>query len=180
LPLALDQAGAYVEETGCSLGDYVQRYQQQRARLLARRGSAGEQHPHSVAATFHLSSQQAQREQPAAADLLRAGAVLHAEQIPEELFVGGAAHLGPDLEVLGADAAHFDQAVAVLRRLALIQRQAQTHTLSLHRLVQAVLRESMSQQEQAVWLKRVMAALNAAFPEVTPEPGSSMSVSCPK
>jgi tetratricopeptide (TPR) repeat protein/transcriptional regulator with XRE-family HTH domain len=168
LPLALDQAGAYVEETGCSLGDYVQRYQQQRARLLARRGSAGELHPHSVAATFHLSSEQAQREQPAAADLLRVCAVLHAEQIPEELFVAGAAHLGPDVAALGADAAHFDQAVAVLRRLSLVQRQAQTHTLSLHRLVQAVLRESMSQQEQAVWLNRVMAALNAAFPEVTP------------
>lgn len=168
LPLALDQAGAYVEETGCSLGDYVQRYQQQRARLLARRGSAGEQHPHSVAATFQLSSEQAQREQQAAADLLRVCAVLHAEQIPEELFVAGAAHLGPDVAALGADAAHFDQAVAVLRRLSLVQRQAQIHTLSLHRLVQAVLRESMSEQEQGVWLKRVIAALNATFPEVTP------------
>jgi len=168
LPLALDQAGAYVEETGCSLGDYLQRYQQQRARLLARRGSAGEQHPHSVAATFHLSSQQAQREQPAAADLLRVCAVLHAEQIPEELFVAGAAHLGPDVEALGADAAHFDQAVALLRRLSLVQRQAETHTLALHRLVQVVLRESMSEQERAVWLQRVMAALNATFPEVTP------------
>jgi tetratricopeptide (TPR) repeat protein len=168
LPLALDQAGAYVEETGCSLGDYVQRYQQQRACLLARRGSAGEQHPHSVAATFHLSSQQAQREQNTAAELLCVCVVLHAEQIPEELFVAGAAHLGPDLAALGADAAQFDQAVAVLRRLSLVQRQAQTHTLSLHRLVQAVLRESMSEQEQGVWLKRVMAALNATFPEVTP------------
>jgi tetratricopeptide (TPR) repeat protein len=169
LPLALDQAGAYVEETGCSLGDYVQRYQQQRARLLARRGGAGEQHPHSVAATFHLSNEQAQREQLAAADLLRVCAVLHAEQIPEELFVAGAAHLGADLAELGADAAHFDQAVAVLRRLSLVERQAQTHTLSLHRLVQAVLRESMSEQEHAEWLKRVMGALNATFPEVIPQ-----------
>jgi len=167
LPLALDQAGAYVEETGCSLGDYVQRYQQQQARLLARRGGAGKQHPHSVAATFHLSSEQAQREQPTAADLLRVCAVLHAEQIPEELFVAGAAHLGADLEALGADAALFDQAVAVLRRLSLVERQAQTHTLSLHRLVQTVLRESMSQQEQELWLRRVMAALNATFPGVT-------------
>jgi len=31
LPLALDQAGAYSEETGCSLADYSQRYEQQRA-----------------------------------------------------------------------------------------------------------------------------------------------------
>ncbi len=168
LPLALDQAGAYVEETGCSLGDYLQRYQQQGACLLARRGSVGQQHPRSVAATFQLSSEQVGREQKAAAELLRVCALLHAEDIPEELFAAGAAHLGPELEALCTDAAQFDQALAVLRRLSLVQRQARTHTLSLHRLVQAVLRESMSEQSQAAWLKRVIAALNAAFPEADP------------
>jgi hypothetical protein len=38
LPLALDQAGAYIEETQCSLVDYEQLYQTRRAELLARRG----------------------------------------------------------------------------------------------------------------------------------------------
>ena len=38
LPLALDQAGAYLEETGESLSNYLALYQQQRAALLKRRG----------------------------------------------------------------------------------------------------------------------------------------------
>src|SRR5207248_2086198 len=38
LPLALDQAGAYIEETQCGLAGYLALYQTQRAQLLKERG----------------------------------------------------------------------------------------------------------------------------------------------
>jgi len=38
-PLALDQAGAYIEETQCSFVDYLDIYQNHRRDLLARRGA---------------------------------------------------------------------------------------------------------------------------------------------
>ena len=41
LPLALDQAGAYLEETGESLSNYLSIYQQERVALLNRRGGLG-------------------------------------------------------------------------------------------------------------------------------------------
>ncbi len=169
IPLALDQAGAYIEETGCSVSAYLERYEQQRARLLDRRGVLGGDHPHSVTATFLLASKRIEREQSAAADLLHVCALLHAEAIPEELFVAGAAYLGPELASLATDPSQLDQAIAVLRSLSLVQRQPETRTLSMHRLVQAVLREQMSEPEQAEWLRRVVAALNAVFPDVTHE-----------
>ncbi len=40
LPLALDQAAAYIEETGCRLVDYLARYKQKQADLLRRRGGS--------------------------------------------------------------------------------------------------------------------------------------------
>ena len=52
LPLVLDQAGAYIEETQCSLADYHQQYQIRRAELLARRGKPVDNHPEPVATTF--------------------------------------------------------------------------------------------------------------------------------
>ena len=52
LPLALDQAGAYLEETGCSLQDYLQIYHQHRYELLARRGKQARGYPDSVATTW--------------------------------------------------------------------------------------------------------------------------------
>ncbi len=54
LPLALDQAGAYIEETGCHLAKYLERYQSQRAKLLQRRDSNSD-YPASVATTWSLS-----------------------------------------------------------------------------------------------------------------------------
>ena len=165
LPLALDQAGAYIEETGCSLSDYLGYYGQQRAYLLARRGNQVQDHLHSVTTTFRLAMERVGQEQQRAADVLRVCALLHPEAIHEELFVQGAPYLGPALEALAADLIQFDQTLAVLRNFSLVQRQAETSTLSLHRLVQAVLRDQMSEQEQIMWLKRLSAALNALFPE---------------
>lgn len=165
LPLALDQAGAYIEETGCSLMAYLQRYKEQRMHLLDRRGLQGKDHPHSVATTFRLASEQMEQDRAAAA-LLKVCAFLHADAIPEELFIAGAIHLGPDLAALEDEPVQFDQAIVVLRGLSLVSRQAKNSTLSLHRLMQTVLREQMSDQEQMLWLKRTIKALNSIFPEV--------------
>jgi hypothetical protein len=38
LPLALDQAGAYIEETGCGLSGYLELYRSHAPELLRRRG----------------------------------------------------------------------------------------------------------------------------------------------
>jgi hypothetical protein len=51
LPLALDQAGAYIEETGCSLSDYQRLYQIRQRELLQARGGLVDDHPDPVATT---------------------------------------------------------------------------------------------------------------------------------
>jgi tetratricopeptide (TPR) repeat protein len=163
LPLALDQAGAYSEETGCSLSDYLQRYHSHQARLLDRRGNVSGYHPHSVSTTFKLALEQIEHEHHAAAGVLRACALLHAEAIPEEIFIAGAPHLGLDSSI--ADPSSFDHVVAVLQSLSLLQHQPETHTLSLHRLVQAVVREWMDEDEHARWQRQLLTVLNVLFPE---------------
>ena len=55
LPLALDQAGAYIEETGCSLADYQRLYQRHREELLKERGGLVADHPDSVVTTISLA-----------------------------------------------------------------------------------------------------------------------------
>lgn len=141
LPLALDQAGAYIEETGCRFADYLQSYGKQRTRLLARRGTPGDNHPHSVVATFRLIWQRVRQGHPAAADLLCVCAYLHAEAIPEELFLVDLAR--PTASE--PDSSDFDLALAALRTCSLVQRHLEACTFSLHRLVQVVLQEEMSE-----------------------------------
>ncbi|HET8840209.1 MAG TPA: tetratricopeptide repeat protein, partial [Ktedonobacteraceae bacterium] len=166
LPLALDQAGGYIEETGCGVADYLQRYNGQRKHLLARRGTHAGAHPDSVTTTLQLSVQWIEREHPAAADLLRLCAFLHSEAIPEELLMAGGSHLGPILGLMMTDLYQFDLTLAALRKASLVTRHPETHTLALHRLVQAVLQDQMEPTALSLWSQRAIRVVNAAFPKV--------------
>ncbi|GHO45754.1 tetratricopeptide repeat protein [Ktedonospora formicarum] len=168
LPLALDQVGAYLEETGCGLVNYLHLYELQQPFLLNRRGGPGIYHPQSVTATFHLAKGQLEQTQKEALDLLYLCAFLHAESIPEELFHIGAQHLGPRLTPIVGDTVQFDLMFMTLRNLSLVHRQPQMRTLSLHRLLQDVLREQMESEEMRLWGGRVIRMVNAAFPEGIP------------
>lgn len=169
LPLALDQAGAYIDETGCSVAEYLQLSRHQRRQMLARRGVHEGSHPASVTTTLRLAVERVEREYPAAIDLLRMCAFFHAEAIPEELFVAGASHLGPVLGPVVADPYQFNLVLAALRNASLVTRHPETRTLSVHRLVQAVLQDQMEPAEARVWSTRVVGTVNAAFPEPEPE-----------
>lgn len=163
LPLALDQAGAYVEETRCGLSQYLNLYGTRRKELLTRRGRFPIDHPDSVAATWSLSFQQMEQESIAAADLLYLLAFLDPEAIPEEIITLGAAELGPSLGTVASDPLQVDIIIELLLRYSLVRRIPEVQSLSIHRLVQAVLRDSMDQETQRVWAERTIRAVNCAF-----------------
>ncbi len=164
LPLALDQAGAYIEETGCGLVGYLRIYEQQRKRLLDRRGILEGDHPHSVVTTVLLAYQQVKSANPAAAELLCLYAFLEADAIPEELVAEGKAYLEPPLQSIATDPYQFDQAIAILHLFSLVNRSPETQTLSVHRLIQAVLKETMEPPIIQQWIERTIRMLDAAFP----------------
>jgi transcriptional regulator with XRE-family HTH domain len=167
LPLALDQAGAYIEETACSLWDYLERYQRRRPTLLDLRdfrGGVSTTHPESVTATFTHTFELVERMNPAAADLLRLCAFLHPDTIPEAMLTEGASDLGPFLQPVAADPFMFDATIAALRTYSLLRRNPGTKTLTLHCLVQAVLRDSMDVETQRLWSDRALKAINGVRP----------------
>ena len=84
LPLALDQAGAYLEETGTDLATYWSLYQRHRTALVKARGGLIVDHPEPVTTTWSMSFQKVAEKQLAAADLLRVCSYLSADAIPEE------------------------------------------------------------------------------------------------
>jgi tetratricopeptide (TPR) repeat protein/transcriptional regulator with XRE-family HTH domain len=163
-PLALDQAGAYIEETGCSFGDYLQLYQDHRKALLARRGTQVSHYPDSVATTWALSFQKVEHANPAAAELLRLCAFLAPDRIPEELLKDGAPHWPPLLQQAAADLFALNQMIKELLTFSLVKRLADDHLLSIHRLVQAVQVDTMEPEEQRQWAERVVYAVNTVFP----------------
>jgi len=165
LPLALDQAGAYLEETGMGLASYWQIYQQYRANLLQQRGGLIADHPAPVATTWLLSFKEIEKKNPAAADLLRICAYLSPDAIPEEIFTMGASLLGSVLEPVATNALLLNQAIEVLRAYSLVRRDPKQRTLSTHRLVQAVLQDEQEEGTKKLWRERAVLVVNAAFPE---------------
>ena len=166
LPLALDQVGAYIEETHCSLIHYLNLYGTSRKELLRRRGRFPADHPDSVAITWSISFQKVEHESMPAADLLYLLAFLDPEAIPEEIIIKGAPELGAELEPLENDLLQVDSIIELLLRYSLIRRDSEVKLLKIHRLVQAVLKDSMDKATQRVWAERAIRAVNRIFPDV--------------
>ncbi|HLG60506.1 MAG TPA: FxSxx-COOH system tetratricopeptide repeat protein [Ktedonosporobacter sp.] len=163
-PLALDQAGAYIEETGCSFGDYLRMYQQHHQVLLARRGRQATNYPDSVATTWSLTFAQIERSNPAAVELLHLCAFLAPDAIPEELLTEGRAQWPAALQQAVADGLAFNLLLEALLSFSLVKRRVEERVLSLHRLVQVVQRDAMGPEEQRQWAERVVRAVHSVFP----------------
>jgi DNA-binding XRE family transcriptional regulator len=162
-PLAIDQAGAYIEAAGMLIADYIQLYRERRHNLLDTRGpprkNVDEDHPESVTVTVSLSFEKACRRDAKAADVLFFCLFLQPDAMPEELFYQD----GEMQLTLGA----FNDIMVALRQYSLvIKRNAYAKSFSIHRLVQAVLSDYLSDEQKEQWEERVVHTLNADFPEV--------------
>ncbi|EFH79692.1 FxSxx-COOH system tetratricopeptide repeat protein [Ktedonobacter racemifer] len=167
LALALDQAGAYILEEGISLSGYLQKYEASRAQLLDYRGGdLVEDHPDSVTKTMLLLFQLLQQRHPIAADLLCLCTFLAADAIPEELFTQGTAKLEGSLSILSSNPQQLNTTLKALRAYSLVRRNLSNQTISIHRLVQTVLQDSLEETARRTWAERVMMAVNATFPHV--------------
>lgn len=133
----------------------AQLYQEERATLLATRGELTDDHP-SVMVTFALAFQKVAEQSAAAADLVRVCAFLAPDDIPEEIFTKGGTALGKHLSPVASQKKILNEALAAGTRYSLISRNRHRQTLTIHRMVQEVLRAEMGGSEQKVWAERVV------------------------
>jgi hypothetical protein len=167
LPLALDQVGAYIEETACGLTSYLEIYEKYYAKLLKERGGAGSDHPKAVATTWTMSFELVQRTNPAAAELLQLCAFLHPDAIPENIITQGASSFESLLLPVVSDQYELNKVIKELLSFSLIQRNSDPNikTLTIHRLIQIALKEWMGQKAQHQWAVRAVQAVNHVFPD---------------
>ena len=166
LTLALDQAGAYIEETQCGLDDYHDLYRTHGIELLKERGLFAPGHPDPVATTWVLSYQKIEQANPAAAELLRFCAFLAPDAIPEELITQNASELGDMLGPVAENPLLLNKAIGEILKYSLLNREIQSKTLDIHRLVQAVIQNSLDEETKTQRMEQVVRAMNHVFPEV--------------
>jgi hypothetical protein len=141
----------------------------QRFALLNERGSFASDHPESVATTFSLAFQKVQENNSSAAELLRLCTFLHPDVIPEEVFTDYKPTLDPTLPPIVADQFQLNTAIKSLLKFSLVRRNPDTKTLTIHRLVQAVLKDKMDKHMQSQWAERTVRSVSRSFPFARPE-----------
>ena len=161
LPLALEQAGAYIETTGITLTDYQELFRSRRKELWEDE-SPPPDYPDSVATTWSLAMDNVREEYKEAADLLNLCAFLAPDEIPLEMLREGAEQIPEPLASTASDRLAMNRAIRVLRRYSLID--VSDESLSVHRLVQAVVRDRLGEDEEKRWAETAVRLLSAAFP----------------
>ncbi|MCP4663025.1 MAG: tetratricopeptide repeat protein, partial [bacterium] len=166
LPLALEQAGAYVLEQQLRFASYLMAYREQGLELLDRSRPVVEGHPDPVTTTWAMNMREVGEASPASADLLRACAFLAPDDVPEELVSEGGAKLGPAIAAVlsGGGALAVGELLAPLVRYSLIRRDLEGRAWSVHRLLQEVVKASLGEEDRRRWVEQVIRALNEAFP----------------
>ncbi|MFD9944512.1 FxSxx-COOH system tetratricopeptide repeat protein [Nonomuraea sp. NPDC059023] len=171
LPLALEQAGALHVETGISVDDYLRLLKEQTSALLSE--SKPSEYPMPMTAAWALSVGQLRSKLPEAVDVLRCCAFFGPEPIPRDVF-RRAGHQASDLRLSGifGDTILLTRAIRELGRFALAAIDSQARTIQVHRLVQALLRDELDEDERSRYRHEVHLLLAGAAPRMPDETAS--------
>jgi len=161
LPLALEQAGAYMEAKGRNISYYLNMFTVHKNKLL-NRAAPSTDYPDTVATTWDIAFNEVKQISHSSADLLNLCAFLASDDIPVELLNSGVQYLPESLTAVAADPLAFDDAVDPLRRYSLVEITAES--ISVHRLVQAVNRDRLDGDEKKKWAEAAVRIIDEAFP----------------
>ena len=170
LPLALEQAAAYLQETSRTLPQYRVLLGQRRAELLARGQPWG--YTSRVASTWDLSFEALRTSAPDAVSLLRLASCLAPDAIPLGLLLGTGqpppaglddAGVAAGLAPLLRDGFAVDDARRALGDYSLA-RGAPGGMLIVHRLVQAITVDRLDDGARNGWRQAAAALVEAALP----------------
>jgi tetratricopeptide (TPR) repeat protein len=166
LPLALEQAVAYLQETGISPSDYVALLRS-RAEELVSRGMAAS-YEETVATTWSVSLRRAEQEEPSTRQLLSLFAFLSPDGIPRDLLPSAQQVLPDSLTQVVSNTMAYNDAVGALVRYSLLTTTPEE--LTVHRLVQVVVRSALSSRDRRRWASSAVRLVQSKFPVEATDP----------
>lgn len=147
LPLAVEQAAAWIAETATPIDTYLEQLARQAPQVLALNQPAG--YPEPVAATWNISIERLKERSPAAVRLLQLCAFFAPEPISANLL-----YSKEMIEALKPYDASLEEKLVLGRvireigRFALAKVDQVSNSIQVHRTVQAVIRAQLDEEEQ--------------------------------
>ena len=163
LPLAVEQAGAWLEQTGMLAADYLNELRTHATRALI--VSEAPNYPASAITTWNMSFARLRERSPAAGRLLQLcaffspGPISMALLYSDEMIASLVAYDESLREKL-----LLGRVIREISRYALIKVDQGSNSIQMHRLVQTVIRSQMTQEEQETAGHEIHAILVGARP----------------
>ncbi|NLL53751.1 MAG: tetratricopeptide repeat protein, partial [Clostridiales bacterium] len=139
LPLALDQAAAYMLESNKSYKEYIDLFIKYRLDIFGKVGYESISYEKTVATTWNISLDKIDNE--STKQLIQLLAFLAPDHIHENMFLQTSEYLPEPLASSVQDALEFDKALRELVRYSLVQ--IDKGLISIHRLLQDVIQQSL-------------------------------------
>ncbi|MEU8790633.1 FxSxx-COOH system tetratricopeptide repeat protein [Streptomyces sp. NPDC048643] len=147
LPLAVEQAAAWLAETATPIEEYLRQLAEQTTEVLDLNQPAD--YPQTVAATWNISIARLRERSPASVRLLQLCAFLAAEPISSHLLyskemIDALRPYDPALQ----ESLLLGRVIREIGRFALAKVDQVSNSIQVHRLVQAVIRSQLTEEEQ--------------------------------
>ncbi|MDP9174211.1 MAG: FxSxx-COOH system tetratricopeptide repeat protein [Planctomycetota bacterium] len=160
LPLALEQAGACIEQTHISLNDYIQEFEKLWSELFGLTKPAGN-YPTAAAMAWELSFRRVEAIDLPAAALLNLCAFLSPDDIPFRMILDAAEHLPDEMVLAAADPIRFAESLKTIRDFSLAR--ASEKMIALHGVIAALAQDRLSDEEREKWCAAAVIVASNAF-----------------
>lgn len=166
LPLAIEQAAAYIREVSKNIFNFIQRYTETRLLFDRERQKGVRDYEYSVATTWSMSFSQIEANNSDASTLLRLMAFLNPDGILIEFLEAGRDGVDDHLRQILPDSDRFDRALSDLERFSLIKRQGSGYEalVVIHRFVQAVVMDQRPPNVCFNITEAIVKLADSAFP----------------
>jgi tetratricopeptide (TPR) repeat protein len=162
LPLALEQAGAMLAEGLMPADEYLRLLKERTADIMSR-GKPATGYPVTMTAAWRLSVDAVERSRPEALEVLRCCAFFGPEPIPRNVFRPGVQTAETIVGKVLASPTATASVISELARYALITLD--NNAVKVHRLIQALVRDDLSPEQQAAYRQEAHLIMAAAAPD---------------
>ncbi|XP_045188920.2 uncharacterized protein LOC123546576 [Mercenaria mercenaria] len=182
LPLALEQAAAHIKTLHCTFKEYLEKFNRKRLKILkaSRSRFNVSKERQAVRTTWQLNFDYIDKQSEeeglgcAAVTVMEISAFLYADEIPLTILnVGSPEILDEDLLDAFQEEIGVKQVAEILARFSLFSRCGGS-TLSVHRLVQEVIRENLTDSDRKAFILQCATRMINKALEITQSPREAL------
>lgn len=161
LPLALEQASAYMSAHGTPIGIYIKLFEEQQEELWKRQ-PLPKDYRFTIMTTWEMAFRQIQESHPAAKQLLNLFAFLGPDDIPLSIIKTYSEYFPDELKKAVRNPIELEENLSAIYSYSLVERNGEF--ISFHRLVQDVIRTQLPKEVATKWVSIAVQIMKMAFP----------------